>query len=199
MTSAAPRCSLTIPFALALSLPSWAHAHPGHDGHDVTWDFTGGALHPVAGIDHLLAILTFGLLLAFLAPRLRWILGSAFLAAMAAGGFAGVSGIMLPAIEPLIASTVLAMSLIVLAAHDRALLAGAGIAPAFAFVHGVAHGAELPAHASGFWYGAGFLVATAVLIALGMAIGSVTAVKSIRARRTIGALLTGAAVLLLVG
>ena len=184
---------------LTLSIPSWAHAHPGHEGHELTWDFTGGALHPVAGIDHLLAIVAFGILLAFVAPRLRWILGSAFLAAMAFGGFAGASGVTVPAIEPLIASTVLVLGLFVLAARDRVFLAGAGIAPAFALLHGVAHGVEIPTYSSGWSYGLGFLFTTAALIGIGIALGSVAPVKSGRARQAFGALLAGAGVLLLVG
>lgn len=194
-----PQLRRCLTACLTLSVPSLLHAHPGHDGHDLTWDFSGGALHPVAGVDHLLAIVAFGLLLALCAPRLRWNLGAAFLAAMALGGFAGASGLAVPAIEPLIASTVLVLGLLVLAARDRVLLAGAGIAPAFAFLHGVAHGAEIPAHSSGWSYGLGFMSTTAALIGIGIALGSVTAVQSTRARRTVGAVLAGAGVLLLVG
>ncbi|MEO6003467.1 MAG: hypothetical protein ABIZ04_01895 [Opitutus sp.] len=31
-----------------VALPSLAHAHPGHDDHDITWDFTHLISHPFA-------------------------------------------------------------------------------------------------------------------------------------------------------
>jgi len=30
--------------ALLVSIPALAHAHPGHDGHEFTWDFHGHGL-----------------------------------------------------------------------------------------------------------------------------------------------------------
>jgi urease accessory protein len=41
----------------------------------------------------------------------------------------------------------------------------------FALFHGVAHGAEMPATAGGFSYGAGFVVATALLHLVGLGLG----------------------------
>ncbi|HEX2852515.1 MAG TPA: hypothetical protein VHO24_04695 [Opitutaceae bacterium] len=38
--------------ALAI-LPAIAHAHPGHDGHELTWDFGHLAAHPVATLGWL--------------------------------------------------------------------------------------------------------------------------------------------------
>jgi hypothetical protein len=34
--------------ALLITLPAIAHAHPGHDDHDFTWDFSHLAAHPFA-------------------------------------------------------------------------------------------------------------------------------------------------------
>ena len=31
-----------------VALPSFAHAHPGHDDHDITWDFSHLVAHPLA-------------------------------------------------------------------------------------------------------------------------------------------------------
>jgi hypothetical protein len=33
---------------LAAALPAIARAHPGHDGHELTWDFGHLAAHPLA-------------------------------------------------------------------------------------------------------------------------------------------------------
>jgi urease accessory protein len=45
------------------------------------------------------------------------------------------------------------------------------LAGGFAVFHGLAHGAEMPAMASGLGYGLGFLAATAALHGLGLALG----------------------------
>ena len=51
------------------------------------------------------------------------------------------------------------------------LAAGVLLVSAFAIFHGHAHGAEMPATASGLAYGAGFVAATAALHLCGIAIG----------------------------
>ncbi len=50
-------------------------------------------------------------------------------------------------------------------------LAAMGLAGFFAIFHGHAHGAEMPADASGLAYGLGFMAATAALHGLGLALG----------------------------
>ena len=47
--------------ATVLALPATAFAHPGHEGHELTWDFGTGAMHPLTGWDHLLAMVAIGL------------------------------------------------------------------------------------------------------------------------------------------
>jgi hypothetical protein len=46
----------TVATALIALLPSLAQAHPGHDGGEVTWDFTHLAAHPFATMGWLVAI-----------------------------------------------------------------------------------------------------------------------------------------------
>ena len=48
--------SSSVAAALIALLPSLAHAHPGHDGGEVTWDFTHLAAHPYATMGWLVAI-----------------------------------------------------------------------------------------------------------------------------------------------
>jgi hypothetical protein len=38
------------------ALPAAAHAHPGHDGHELTWDFAHLAAYPLATLGCFLAI-----------------------------------------------------------------------------------------------------------------------------------------------
>jgi hydrogenase/urease accessory protein HupE len=53
------RCLLRISLVLAV-LPAVAHAHPGHDGHELTWDLSHLAAHPFATLGWL-ALFGFGL------------------------------------------------------------------------------------------------------------------------------------------
>src|SRR6202035_4975153 len=81
--------------ATALVLvPSLALAHPGLPGH--THGFADGVLHPLTGLDHVLAMVAVGLLAAQLGGRALWAVPASFVAVMAAAGIAGMNGIALP-------------------------------------------------------------------------------------------------------
>jgi len=144
--------------ALTLALP--AAAHPGHAPDS---GFVAGLLHPVTGVDHLLALLAVGL---WSRQQHGYLLAPTFLVMMALGE-ASSGGVALPALELSIAATVLLLG--GLAAYAPRL--DARMPPqmavltvgACAFVHGLAHGNELTGVASG----AGFILASAVLMLLG--------------------------------
>ena len=38
----------TLIATVSVALPTLAHAHPGHDDHDITWDFSHLVAHPLA-------------------------------------------------------------------------------------------------------------------------------------------------------
>lgn len=159
--------------AAALFIATTAQAHPGHDGdHGLTWDFTGGALHPLGGLDHILAMVAVGIWAAQLGGRARWAVPAAFMAAMSAGAALGAGGMTFGGIEQAIAASVLALGLLVVTATRLPLVAGMAVAAAFAIFHGVAHGAEMPANAGGLGYGAGFIAATATLHLGGVLLGT---------------------------
>lgn len=168
------RRSLLTAAALA---PTLAFAHPGHDGDHggLTWDFAGGFGHPIGGLDHLLAMIAVGLWAAQLGGRARWAVPGAFMAALAAGAALGAGGVTIGWVEQAIAASVLVFGLLLVSAKRLPLAAGMGIAALFAFFHGVAHGAEMPATNSGLAYGLGFLAATALLHAAGVGLGLLAA------------------------
>src|SRR4051794_20900209 len=85
--------------ATALVVPALAHAHPGHEGHELTWDFTGGAVHPLSGWDHWLAMIAVGLWAAQQNGRARWAIPSAFVAAMLGGAAFARAGLIVPGVE----------------------------------------------------------------------------------------------------
>lgn len=145
--------------------PTLAHAHPGHGS-----GFAAGVAHPLMGMDHLLAMLAVGLWAAQLGGRARWMVPATFLGVMTLGSTLGMYGITLPAVELAIFASVLMLGLLVAGAAKLRIEVCMAAVGFFALFHGLAHGAEIPATASGFAYTGGFVVATAALHALGFGI-----------------------------
>jgi urease accessory protein len=155
----------------AFVLPVLAHAHPGHEGHELTWDFTSGATHPLSGWDHLLALIAVSLWAAQLGGRSRWLVPAAFVAVMTLGAALGHAGLALPGVEQGIAASLLVLGLLIAASVQPPAPASVAIVGAFALFHGLAHGAEMPASASGLSYGLGFVAATVLLHVTGLGLG----------------------------
>jgi len=82
----------SILFALLLSaIPSVAYAH---DGTNLPLGgFLSGMVHPVLGYDHLLAMLSVGILSAQIGGRAIWTVPATFVSVMALGGLLGLIGI----------------------------------------------------------------------------------------------------------
>ena len=167
-----PRHRLHALFLIAAcAVSTGASAHIGADvGIHSEIGFLDGLLHPLTGQDHLSAMLAVGLWSALTARRL-WTAPLAFAAMLLAGALLGLAGIQLPAVEPMIAASVLALGLLVaLRARLPAALAAA-LVGLFAIFHGVAHGAELAGAAH---IGApllGMLITTVALHATGLGLG----------------------------
>ncbi len=163
-------------FGYAASLfafvPGAAFAHPGHD---VTTGFAHGVLHPLTGVDHILAMVTVGLFAAHLAGRFGqralWLVPLSFVSMMVAGAGMAIQGIELPFVETGIALSVVALGAIVALQTNVPLAAAMALTGFFAVFHGHAHGTEMPVDLSGFEYGAGFVAATAALHASGIMLG----------------------------
>ncbi len=176
--------------SVTLLLTATAQAHPGHDGDHgggLTWDFTGGLVHPLGGLDHLLAMVAVGVWAAHLGGRARWAVPAAFMAALAVGAALGSGGASVGWLEQAIAASVLGLGFLVVTAARLPLAAGMGLAALFAIFHGVAHGAEMPANASGTAFGLGFLVATAALHTCGVGLGLLSARAPKWVRQSAGA------------
>jgi urease accessory protein len=156
--------SLAAVAALIQLFPPVVLAHPGHLGHG----FADGALHPLAGLDHLLAMVAVGLLAARLGGRAVWMLPGGFMTAMLAGGLLGSIGAPLPAVEFGIGASVLVLGLMVALRSLLPLVASLVLVAVFAVFHGHAHAAEMAAEGSFGLYAAGFLVSTALLHASGV-------------------------------
>jgi urease accessory protein len=168
-------------FVVATTLaPTMASAHPGHDGTDLVHGF----LHPLGGVDHIIAMVAVGLLAARLGGRALWLVPSSFVLAMAAAGIAGMAGIVLPYAEAGIAISVVVLGVVAVFGLAMPVAAAMGLVAFFAVFHGYAHGIEMPETASGLAYGAGFVAATALLHAAGIGIGLAIGSKAF-ARRAV--------------
>jgi len=166
MRSAMRRTLLATAFAL---VPSLALAHPGLPGH--THDLATGFLHPLSGIDHVLAMVAVGLLAAQLGGRALWLVPASFVAAMAAAGLAGMNGVALPLTEVGIAASIIVLGGAIALRLPMAIAAAMALVGFFAIFHGYAHGIETPENASGLLYGLGFVAATALLHGFGIGTG----------------------------
>ena len=142
-----------------------------HSGEGIAGGFISGALHPLAGLDHVTAMVAVGILGAFLGRPAIWVLPVVFPLVMALGGVMGIMGIPVPAIEVGIAVSSIVLGAMIVLALKPPLWVAAIIVAAFAVFHGHAHGTELPNAANALSYSVGFVIATGLLHLAGIAIG----------------------------
>jgi urease accessory protein len=122
-----------------------------------------GFLHPLGGLDHVVAMVAVGLWGAFLGNPAVWLLPIVFPLIMALGGAAGAAGLPLLHVETGIALSAVVLGLMVAGAVRAPLWLAALLVGAFAVFHGHAHGTELPPGAGAVAYSTGFVVATGML------------------------------------
>jgi urease accessory protein len=151
-------------------LPATAHAH-AQVGE--TSGFAVGFVHPLSGLDHIIAMVAVGLWGAQLGSPAIWMLPVTFPLVMAFGGFLGLIGVPLPGVEIGIALSGVLLGAAVMTESRPPLYVAAALVAIFAICHGHAHGAELPPGTSGLIYSIGFVVATGLLHACGIGIGTI--------------------------
>jgi len=152
-------------FLIAFSaLSISASAHTGVEAHSHS-GFISGFVHPLFGLDHLAAMVAVGLWSALAARgagrELLW--GPVGFAAMLlAGAVLGLQGVALPAVEPMIATSLLATGLLVVSRLRVPGIVAALGAGVFAVLAG----------SSSAWQTlAGMLAATVLLHGAGLAAG----------------------------
>ena len=148
--------------------PAFAHVQQGAAAGFVT-----GFLHPISGLDHVLAMVAVGLWGAQLGAPAIWVLPVAFPLVMAMGGMLGLIGVPVPGIEYGIAASAILLGAAVLFEVRASIVVTALLVGVFAIFHGHAHGTELPPGESALLYSMGFVIATGCLHALGIGIGAV--------------------------
>ena len=95
-----------------MAAPLAAVAHPGALADHSHTGFVSGLLHPLTGPDHLAAMLAVGMWSA-LVLRPRWAAPLAFVLLLLAGAWAAQAGLQVPAVEPMIAASLLVMGLLI--------------------------------------------------------------------------------------
>lgn len=180
---------------LALILPAAAFAHPGHEGNS---PFLSGLIHPLTGIDHLMAMLLVGMWSGLTFNRRIWLLPVAFVLAMLVGFGAGMNGFALERGELLIVGSCIVLGLLTAFARSLPMAAAIALVGLFAFAHGHAHGSELAMDGAAWPIALGMGIITAVLHVMGLAFAHIPARWAVRGAGVVGAA-AGTAMLVLAG
>jgi urease accessory protein len=197
MTPTAPHCLQPLLAgkrciaAGAALMPLAAAAHDGAASHA----FMAGLAHPFGGLDHLAAMLAVGFWSALAARRGSrdlWLAPAVFLALLLAGALIGAAGVQLPALEPMIASSLLMFGLLVATRAALPMPATIALSGCFALYHGAAHGEVLGGLAL-----TGMLLGSALLHGFGLLTGRALRDGSRWWTRAAGCVLGGFGALLL--
>lgn len=130
-----------------------------------------GFLHPLLGLDHLLAMVGVGLWAAQQSNRRAvWVISAAFLGFMSIGFGLGVRSSALPLVELGIVASVALVGALILFKRQVPLFVGTALAGLFAVFHGHAHGTDPAVGLSWLNFGVGFLLASGVLLVMGAAV-----------------------------
>lgn len=193
----------TLALTAALGVSTVSTAAFAHPGHIEASGFASGFLHPIGGLDHILAMVGVGLFAWMLKGRSLWLVPAAFVGMMAIGGVLGVFQIPVPMVELGIALSIVVIGALVASGKSIPVAAAMAIVGVFAIFHGHAHGTEMPAAMSGLTYGIGFIAATALLhaigIAAGLAIGKAGEARGFQVARVGGAAMAAIGVAIVVG
>jgi urease accessory protein len=188
---------------LALLLGSAAaEAHIGDNAEILVYgSFLSGLTHPVLGFDHLLAMVSVGILSAQMGGRAIWTVPGTFVTVMGFGGLLGWLNIGLTTTEIGIAISVLVLGLAIAADRRMPIAVAMSCVGLFAIFHGYAHGAEMPRVAEPLRYATGFLTGTAALHVAGLIIGDISQhyQRGRIALRMAGGAIAGAGCLFLTG
>ena len=149
----------------------------GHEDQVIEYgSFLAGLTHPVLGLDHLLAMVSVGIVSAIIGGRAIWTVPSMFVIMMGVGG---VVGWLFPEVlagtvtEVAIAASVILLGGVIVWGQAIPVVAAMAAVAFFGFFHGYAHGSEIPDIANTLVYAIGFMLGTILLHLTGVLIGEV--------------------------
>lgn len=150
-------------FILLLSLPCLAQAHSLHFS---TVNWFSGFMHPLQGLDHIVAMIAVGLWAVQL--RAVFLLPMTFLIVMSLGGIIGSLGFDVPNVETWIVLSSVVLAALVIKKQAFSMNINALIVAFSAFFHGYAHGYELADSTELLPYSVGFVTSTLCLHGVGI-------------------------------
>jgi urease accessory protein len=152
-------------FVLAIIAVSMAF---GHTSVLESGGMASGFLHPISGLDHILAMLGVGFL-AFYANTKGYLTLVAFIGAMLIAAVAGYAGVAFVGVEEGILLSVAVIFALIGFANRLSINFIVAMVAFFGLFHGYAHGAEF-SEGSFVAYMLGFSISTLILHLMGMAI-----------------------------
>jgi urease accessory protein len=163
--------NLAAPLLIMVIMLFWplvagAHVESGQAG-----GFISGLIHPVSGLDHVLAMVAVGLWGAQLGVPALWLLPVTFPMMMAFGGMLGLMGMPLVGVEVGIAVSGVVLGALILGEIKMPIMDAVLVVACFAVFHGHAYGTELSSGQNAMLYSLGFVIATGLLHGVGIGIG----------------------------
>ncbi len=163
----------TVPVMTMLLCATMVQAHTGDGPHN---GWLHGFLHPLNGLDHLLAMIAVGIwsmqLSNDLDKRAIWLMPFIFVVVMGLGGVLGLITVSFVFAEHGIALSLLITGFLIARAIHLSIPASAILIAVFAVFHGYAHGSEIPEGTAIVDYAAGFMLATALLHLVGIGLAT---------------------------
>jgi urease accessory protein len=134
--------------------------------------YVDGFMHPISGIDHLLAMISVGIVSTLLLRKHIYLLPLAFVSSMLVGGVIGYMQLPYYFTELIICISVLVLGVCIYkVSHNSNPYLIYFITILFGSAHGYAHGIEMPYAAQPIHYFLGFGTATILIHVIGIFIG----------------------------
>ena len=163
-------------------------AHTGHGTHAES-GFLSGLLHPMLGLDHLLAMAAIGFWSVRQSNTMKQITPLFVIGGMILGAGIAWAGMSLPGVETGITFSVLVAGILIASLAKLPTAIGGTLVGAFMLFHGFAHGTEMPAGVTLAAYLAGFSIATLAITLVGRGLGSLMLKADCRFSRGVGGVL----------
>ncbi len=139
--------------------------------HNVVNSATGGFLHPLTGLDHMIAMISVGILSTQIGGLAVWYVPGTFVLSMSAGGFLGIQGVNIPLVEYGIIFSIVALGTMIFLTNKSPLIFTMAFVSLFGMLHGHAHGTEIPNLSEPLGFFLGFIIATVGLHIAGVILG----------------------------
>jgi len=160
-------------------------AHTGHGAHAES-GFLSGLLHPMLGLDHLLAMAAIGFWSVRQSTTMKNATPLFVVGGMILGAGLSWGGLSMPGVETGITFSVLVAGILIATLAKMPTAVGGSLVGAFMLFHGFAHGAEMPAGATLAAYLAGFSIGTLAITFVGRGLGSLMLRADSRFSRGVG-------------